>query len=116
MRIIHNLLWAAFLAGLSTLSLAETPAAPPAAKETAPTATPAKKADAPAAAEELLDVNTANAEQLAKVMVGVGKTKAEAIVKDRETNGKFASVDDLDRVKGIGKATIEKNRAKLTAK
>lgn len=46
----------------------------------------------------------------------MGKAKAAAIVKDREANGKFTSVDDLDRVKGIGKATIEKNRAKLTAK
>lgn len=123
MRIIRNLLWAAFLASLSTLSLAETPAAPTAAKEPAPAAAPAKNAATPATpaaqpapAEELLDINSATAEQFAKVMTGVGKAKAEAIVKDRDANGKFASVDDLDRVKGIGKATIEKNRAKLTAK
>lgn len=112
MRIIRNLLWAACLAGLSTLSLAETPATAPAKA----TATPAAPASQTAPAAELLDINTASAEQFANVMVGVGKAKAEAIVTDREANGKFASVDDLDRVKGIGKATIDKNRAKLTAK
>jgi competence protein ComEA len=108
MRIIRNLLWAAFLASLAPIALAETPAAP-----ARTTAAPAAQ---PAAAEPLLDINTASSEQFAQVMVGVGKAKAETIVKDRETNGKFASVDDLDRVRGIGKATIEKNRAKLTAK
>jgi len=59
---------------------------------------------------ETLDVNTATAQQLDKVMVGVGAVKAQAIVQDREKNGPFKSLDDLDRVKGIGKATIEKNR------
>jgi len=119
MRIIRNLLWAAFLASLSTLSPAATPATPATANASAPAAAPAPNAATPAtpaaAAEKSLDINTASADQFAEVMVGVGKAKAEAIVKDRETNGKFNSVDDLDRVKGIGKATIEKNRPKLTA-
>lgn len=64
---------------------------------------------------EPLDVNTATAEQLAASIHGVGKAKAEAIVKDRDEHGPFKSVDDLARVKGIGKATIEKNKDKLTA-
>lgn len=63
---------------------------------------------------EALNINTATAEQFAATMVGVGKAKAEAIVKDREAHGPFKSVDDLDRVKGIGKSTIDKNRDKLT--
>lgn len=63
---------------------------------------------------EPLDINAATAEQIADTLNGVGKAKAEAIVQDREKNGKFKSVDDLDRVKGIGPAIIEKNRAKLT--
>jgi competence protein ComEA len=69
---------------------------------------------APWAVAEPLDINSATAEQLADTLAGVGKAKAEAIVQDREKNGKFKSVDDLERVKGIGPATIEKNRAKLT--
>ncbi len=63
---------------------------------------------------EPLDINAATTEQIADSLDGVGKAKAEAIVQDREKNGKFKSVDDLARVKGIGPATIEKNRAKLT--
>lgn len=62
---------------------------------------------------EPLDINTANADQLAQVMVGVGKTKADAIVQYREKNGKFNSVDDLSRVKGIKQNLIEKNRDKI---
>jgi competence protein ComEA len=69
---------------------------------------------APLALAEPLDINAATAEQIADTLDGVGKAKAEAIVQDREKNGKFKSVDDLGRVKGIGAATIEKNRAKLT--
>ena len=63
---------------------------------------------------EPLDINSATVEQLDKTLVGVGKVKAEAIVKDREKNGNFKSVDDLVRVKGIGPATLEKNRSKIT--
>jgi competence protein ComEA len=65
---------------------------------------------------EPLDINTATAEQIAQVMTGVGVAKAETIVKDRDANGKFKSIDDLNRVKGIGAATIDKNRDKIVAK
>lgn len=65
------------------------------------------------ASGEALDLNTATAEQLANALTGVGKAKAEAIVKDREARGPFKSVEDLDRVKGIGKATLETNKGRL---
>ena len=45
----------------------------------------------------------------------IGPAKAEAIVAYREANGPFSSVEDLVLVKGIGGATLEKNRGKLTA-
>lgn len=57
---------------------------------------------------ETIDINSATAEQFA-TLKGVGKAKAEAIVKDREKNGPFKSLDDLARVKGIKAATIKKN-------
>lgn len=58
-----------------------------------------------------LNINTATAEQLADVLSGVGKTKAESIVKERDTNGPFQSLEDLEkRVKGVGPAIIEKNK------
>jgi competence protein ComEA len=65
---------------------------------------------------EPVDVNTATADQIAEAMAGVGKAKAEAIIQDREQNGKFKSIDDLARVKGIKIATIAKNRDKITVK
>lgn len=69
---------------------------------------------APWACAELLDINTATAGQLADTLVGVGKARAEAIVQDREKNGRFKSVDDLERVSGIGPVLLEKNRDKMT--
>ena len=57
-----------------------------------------------------VNVNTASASEIAEALSGVGKSKAEAIVKDRESNGPYKSADDLARVKGIGRATIEKNK------
>lgn len=62
---------------------------------------------------EPLDINSANADQIAQAMVGVGKVKANAIIQDRDKNGKFKSVDDLTRVKGIKSSLIDKNRDKV---
>ena len=38
---------------------------------------------------------------------GIGPALAEAIVRDREENGSFQSVDDLIRVSGIGEKRLE---------
>ncbi len=64
----------------------------------------------PAFAADPVDINTADAKTLAEGLVGVGLSKAEAIVAYREENGPFASVDELARVKGIGDRTVERNR------
>jgi competence protein ComEA len=61
-----------------------------------------------------VDINQADAGTLATAIVGIGEKKAATIVRYRDSNGPFASVDDLARVKGIGPATIEKNRQNLT--
>ncbi|WP_442905598.1 ComEA family DNA-binding protein [Halomonas sp. BC04] len=53
-----------------------------------------------------INVNTADAELLAE-LPGVGPSRAEAIIEERETNGLFESADDLTRVSGIGPATVE---------
>jgi competence protein ComEA len=60
-----------------------------------------------------IDINTANQDQLA-MLTGIGPAKAAAIVEYREANGPFASVDDLAKVRGIGSATIDKNRHLLS--
>lgn len=63
-----------------------------------------------ALAAEPVDVNTASAEQLAEALNGVGEAKAEAIVAYRESNGPFKHIDELINVRGIGMATVDKNR------
>ncbi|RON63719.1 helix-hairpin-helix domain-containing protein [Pseudomonas fluorescens] len=60
-----------------------------------------------------VDLNGADAATLQKQLSGVGEAKAKAIVAYRETNGPFASVDELLEVKGIGKAILDRNREKL---
>src|SRR5438067_10409725 len=56
-----------------------------------------------------VNVNTATQAEL-ESLNGIGPVKAKAIIDDRTKNGPFKSIDDLDRVKGIGKATIDKLR------
>ncbi|MBY6203558.1 ComEA family DNA-binding protein [Halomonas denitrificans] len=66
-----------------------------------------------AADEAQVDVNTATAEQLAETLVGVGTSKAEAIVAYREENGPFRHIDELVNVRGIGMATVDNNRERI---
>lgn len=67
-----------------------------------------------AAVEDKINVNTASADALAEILTGIGPKKAEAIVAYREANGPFKVVDDLLQVKGIGPATLEKNRDRIS--
>jgi competence protein ComEA len=61
-----------------------------------------------------VNINTADVAALEAGLDGVGPEKAAAIIKYREENGAFKSADDLANVQGIGPATVEKNRAKIT--
>ena len=61
-----------------------------------------------------VNINTASAQALAEAINGVGLKRAQAIVRERETNGPFSSVDDLSRVQGIGQRIIERSREGLT--
>ncbi|HNB18912.1 MAG TPA: ComEA family DNA-binding protein [Agitococcus sp.] len=63
------------------------------------------------AKSESININTASVEELSSKLKGIGKAKAAAIIEWRETNGKFQSLEDVDEVKGIGSATLEKNKA-----
>lgn len=53
-----------------------------------------------------VDVNAASALAL-EAVPGLGPSRARAIVEDRERHGRFRSLDELDRVPGIGPATID---------
>jgi competence protein ComEA len=61
------------------------------------------------AAAAPVNVNTANAEEIANALYGVGEHKAEAIVRYRQEHGKFKSVQALKRVRGIGQGILDGN-------
>ena len=65
------------------------------------------------AEEATVDVNTADAETIARVLDGVGLTKAQAIVRYREENGRFTDAYDLTQVRGIGDATVARNEERI---
>lgn len=58
-----------------------------------------------------VNINSADAQALADGLKGVGLTRAQEIIRYREMFGPFASVEELQEVKGVGPSTIEKNRA-----
>lgn len=88
----------------------------------APQAAPAKeKAHSAAGGERAarsssININTADAQSLADGLVGIGLSKAQLIVAYRKEHGKFDSADQLGDVQGIGKKTMEKNRARIVLK
>ena len=60
-----------------------------------------------------VDVNKATWVEWAQ-LEGVGQVLARRIVEDREEHGPFASIDDVQRVKGIGPTKLEQLRPWLT--
>lgn len=63
----------------------------------------------------LVDLNSASAQELA-ALPGLGEKLAQAILDDRKKHGPFASVAELDRVPGIGPATVQKLQGLVTAR
>ncbi|ODU50277.1 MAG: competence protein ComEA [Lysobacteraceae bacterium SCN 69-48] len=66
-----------------------------------------------AAAGETVNINTADAGTIDRVLVNVGPAKAQAIVDYRKSNGAFRSAEQLALVKGIGLKTVERNRDRI---
>jgi competence protein ComEA len=60
-------------------------------------------------------LNTATAADLEQ-LPGIGPAKALAIVEDRRRNGRYGTIEDLSRVRGIGAATIERLRSLVTVR
>ena len=105
---IHSVLFA-LLAGVSVAVSADEPGP---IQTTLPIPTQAAAAAGAEAGKG--NLNTADASTLERELLGISAVKANAIVEYRTANGAFASVDDLLEVKGIGAATLEKNRDKLS--
>lgn len=59
-----------------------------------------------------VDINRADWPELT-LLPGIGEVLAKSIVESRETRGEFRSHDDLLRVRGIGKKTLDKIRPYL---
>lgn len=60
-----------------------------------------------------IDINSANAETIAKNLKGIGPSKAAAIVRFRDENGPFQKHEDLVQVKGVGKKTVDANKENI---
>lgn len=63
----------------------------------------------------VVDINSASENDLA-ALEQIGPVLAQRIIQYRNVHGRFRSVDELDRVPGIGKKRIELNRHRLVAK
>ena len=64
---------------------------------------------------ELLNINTASAEEL-QTLPNIGETTAQRIIDYRTQHGDFSSVGDLQNVRGIGVKTLEKLKPFVNAK
>ena len=70
-------------------------------------ALPPVHAQAAPALEGMVNINAAGAEEL-RLLPGVDKKTAEAIVSFRAKNGNFKTADDLGKVNGIGPKRLGK--------
>ena len=89
------------LAGSVTMLLASTPAVSLAQEP--------QKSDV----VQQVNINMADEQIIADVLVGVGAAKAKAIVQFREEHGPFTSIDQLLDVNGIGESTLTTNRDRI---
>jgi len=61
-------------------------------------------------AAETININRADAAQIASALSGVGEKKAQQIVAWRKAHGEFKTLDDLAKVKGMSAKLVERNR------
>jgi competence protein ComEA len=66
----------------------------------------------PLMAKFQLDVNRADWPELIQ-LPGVGRVLAERLIAERERGGEYRSIEDLERVRGIGPRTLERIRPYL---
>lgn len=61
-----------------------------------------------------VNINHADAATIARVLNGVGMSRAEAIVSYREEFGDFASLEELSMVRGVGEVTLKNNESRIS--
>jgi len=62
-----------------------------------------------------VDINSADAETLARELDGVGAAKAQAIVSYRDEYGAFDAPEDILNVSGIGVQILDANHGNIQA-
>lgn len=62
---------------------------------------------------DIVNINTDGKEKL-QTLSGIGESTANKIIKYREENGKFKTIDDIKNVPGIGNAKFEKFKDNIT--
>ena len=65
------------------------------------------------AEEKKVNINKAAAEEIA-TLPGIGEKTAKLIVEYREKNGGFKKLEDIRRLKGVGKKLFEKIKENIT--
>jgi comEA protein len=60
-----------------------------------------------------VNINTATKEELTSIK-GIGDKRAQDIIDYRKKNGDFKSIDDLEKVPGIGPGTMKQIRSELS--
>lgn len=63
--------------------------------------------------EMKISINTATKEQLLTIN-GIGESKADSIIKYREENGRFKTIEEVKNVSGIGDSLFEKIKDYIT--
>ena len=61
----------------------------------------------------IVNINTATTKELLSI-TGIGESKASNIIKYREENGNFSSIEDIKNVSGIGDSLFEKIKKYIT--
>jgi len=79
----------------------------PSKKDAPSQASRAVQSSTAVAPNKAIDLNQATAEELTN-LPKIGPSTAEKIVQDRQVNGPYKSLADLDRVSGIGRGTLVK--------
>ncbi|WP_368644910.1 helix-hairpin-helix domain-containing protein [Alkalibacterium putridalgicola] len=64
--------------------------------------------------ETIIDINSADETEMLQ-LDGIGPSKAAEIIKYRETNGPFKSIEELMNVSGIGEKTFERIKEMIKA-
>jgi competence protein ComEA len=60
-----------------------------------------------------VDLNSADAETIARELNGIGVSRAQAIVEYREQFGEFSSAEELLNVNGIGPHILQANKGNI---